>query len=344
MRAEDARDNLILFDWFSFTTTKFSVDELISFTGLSNCDFVTSLKGARGYRRKYYFDGINIHFDGREDMGVWFEMSGQGCRVFEENSSLSWSQLFTFVLQHGCHITRLDVAYDDHTGVLPLDDIVSDIMADHYVSKKAGVMIDLDIKDHIRNGYTVSVGKAMDFMIRIYDKAKERGIQDPDAHWVRCEFQLRDDKALTFLQAVGPQLDQEPIGEVFAGVLNNYFRLVSPSNDSNRWRWSMIPYWENFVRDAQRVSLYTKLETEYNAARACAFVFNQAGNAIDAIVKGIGRDAFFQQLSNRKVANNPKYSAVTAELKAIELERAKAAINLAAEREYRRIADNELDM
>lgn len=110
MRAEDARDNLILFDWFSFTTTKFSVDELISFTGLSNCDFVTSLKGARGYRRKYYFDGINIHFDGREDMGVWFEMSGQGCRVFEEHSSLSWAQLFTFVLQHGCHITRLDVA------------------------------------------------------------------------------------------------------------------------------------------------------------------------------------------------------------------------------------------
>ena len=36
-----------------------------------------------------YFGNISIHYNSREDMGVWCEMSGQGCRNFEDLTTLS---------------------------------------------------------------------------------------------------------------------------------------------------------------------------------------------------------------------------------------------------------------
>lgn len=49
----------------------------------------------------------------RDDMGVWCEMSGQGCRTFESFSSRSWESLFSWIAAQELKITRLDVAFDD---------------------------------------------------------------------------------------------------------------------------------------------------------------------------------------------------------------------------------------
>ena len=79
---DGAKENIVLYDWLSFTSKVHTPEDLISALGLSQCPW-QEIKGAHGYRDRKYFSCISIHYNGREDMGVWVEMSGQGCRTFE---------------------------------------------------------------------------------------------------------------------------------------------------------------------------------------------------------------------------------------------------------------------
>ncbi len=74
--------------------------------------------------------------NGREDMGVWCEMSGQGCRNLEDLTTLSdkWQTLFAFIYSNSLHITRLDVAFDDHTGI-DIECIAQDTQEQRFVSR-----------------------------------------------------------------------------------------------------------------------------------------------------------------------------------------------------------------
>lgn len=295
MSSTAVAENLVLYDWLSFTSKLHTPDELIDALGLSHVPW-TITKGARGYQDRKYFSCISIHYNGRPDMGVWVEMSGQGCRTFESMSAVGWDNLFVFIRENGLKITRLDVAYDDHTGILPMSEIVNDTQSGMFVSKSTYWETVLSSK-----GSTVQIGSPQSrVLIRIYDKAAERGCE-PGTHWIRCEIQMRDDRAIQFTKIA------LPIGEAFAGVLLNYLRYIRPSEDDNKWRWPMTDYWCNLVDDAQRISIYQSPGMEYNEERCRRYVVNQAGNAIDAMIKMYGLEEFAQMIEDRPVMPNPKY-------------------------------------
>lgn len=288
-------ENIVLYDWLSFTSKLHTPEELIDALGLSHVNW-TITKGARGYQDRKYFSYISIHYNGRPDMGVWVEMSGQGCRTFESLSAVGWERLFSFIRENGLKITRLDVAYDDHTGVIPLGEVVNDTQSGMFISKSNYWETVLSSK-----GSTVQIGSPQSrVLIRIYDKAMERNCP-PGTHWIRCEIQLRDDRAIQFSNI------PLPIGEAFAGVLLNYLRFVEPSDDENKWRWPMKDYWSALVDDAERISIYQAPGMEYNEERCKRYVVNQAGNAIDAIIQMYGIDEFAKMIEERPVMPNPKY-------------------------------------
>lgn len=290
-------ENIVIYDWLSFTSKTHSPDDLIATLGLAHVPW-TETKGARGYRDRKYFSCISVHYNGRADMGVWVEMSGQGCRTFESLSSVGWEGIFSFIRDNSLKITRLDVAYDDHSGVLNIRDIVEDTQNGMYVSKSDYWETVLSSK-----GSTVQIGSPQSkVLIRIYDKAAERG--KPDEHWIRCEMQLRDDRAVQFTKI------PLPIGQAYAGVLLNYLRYVEPGEDSNKWRWPMRGYWCNLVEDAERISIYQSPGMEYNEERCKRYVINQAGNAIDACIQMYGLYGFEKMIQERPVCRNPKYDMV----------------------------------
>lgn len=294
-------ENVVLYDWLSFTSKKHDPKELIEALGLSHCPW-TEVTGAKGYRRRYYFDHISIHFDGLEDMGVWVEMSGQGCRVFESLSSLNnkWEDIFNFIHSNNLHITRLDIAYDDHTGILDIDTIAEDTRSQHYISCFRAYNITFSSK-----GTSVIVGSMKSLaLIRIYDKAAERGYVD-GRHWVRVELQLRGKRAEAF-----SKLDI-PIGEAFAGVVLNYLRYVTPdASDVNRSRWTTTDYWADFLGDVGRIRLYVAPGSEYNEDACKRYVQCQAGNAIAAMLEMYEYRDFIAIINSRPCAPNPKYDLI----------------------------------
>lgn len=295
----DSEKDIVLYDWLSFTSKTHTPEELIAALGLSSCPW-QKIKGAHGYRDRKYFSCISIHYNGRDDMGVWVEMSGQGCRTFETLSRVGWDALFSFIDTNHLKITRLDVAFDDHSGILNIRDIVEDTQEGNFVSKSDYWETVLSSK-----GSTVQIGSPQSkVLVRIYDKARERRCPE-DTHWVRVEIQLRDDRAIQFTKI------PMSIGEAFSGVLLNYLRYVIPDDtDTNKWRWMMRPYWMDMLEVLTPIRIYTAPGMDYNIDRCREYVVNQAGNAIDCLIRIYGLNEFKAMVDHRPTSKNPKYEAL----------------------------------
>ena len=86
-------ESKVIYDWVSITSKIHSPEGFIKLLGLESVNW-QMIKGAHGYRDRYYYNCISIHYNGREDMGIWLELSGQGCRVFETLGNGDYENLF----------------------------------------------------------------------------------------------------------------------------------------------------------------------------------------------------------------------------------------------------------
>lgn len=293
--------NKVIYDWVSITSKIHSPQNFIEMLGLKDAVWET-VKGAHGYQDRLYWEKISIHFNGREDMGIWLEMSGQGCRAFESFGTGDYEGLFQEVRDNASemNLTRLDVAFDDLDGILDIRQLCYDTDDGLFVSRFG--------EWQTRNG---SKGRSIEhgsmsseIFLRIYDKAAERKLTD-GTHWIRVELQLRDDRAMAFLNVPGG------IGERFCGVLGNYLRYIDDDvMDSNRWRCPMQPYWARLLDGAKRIKLYQKPGIGYNMGKLEDFVFRQGGNASAAWIEIYGIEKYQERLRKRGTQQNPKYKAL----------------------------------
>ena len=316
------RDNKFLIDWLSFTSKCDSDNSIFQLLGLEHIkQHFQHIYGFQGYRQRLYFDGISIHYDHPKNEGVWVEMSGQGCRNFETFSSKDFSFLFDYLVddEESYHVTRLDIAYDDFSGVIPLKKLSKQILNMHFVSKFNPKSCTVT-QAAGRQGITVDLGsKKSALKFRVYDKAFERGyfeeIDKLHFSWTRWECQLRDERALNFMKAALSQ----SIGEVFKGVLLNYFRVVDvSSSDSNKRRWNTSKWYLKFIGEVEKISLFTPCKADYNLFKCERYVYSQAGNAIDTLIKIKGVDRFVQELAASKSETTPKYIQLYNNFKAQE--------------------------
>ena len=294
------QEDKILYDWLNITSKIHNTYDFIELLGFQNVVW-QEFNGAKGFRKRLYYGGVSIHYD-REDSYIWLEMSGQGCRTFETFGNGDYESLFALVQENPdeMHITRLDVAFDDHTGILDIERIFDDVRNQNFVSrfKKYEARIGSD-------GLSVYHGsKESLIFIRIYDKAAERGFKDC-RHWIRVEIKFGDERALQFINY------DAPIGTKLAGVLKNYLRYVVPSEtDTNKRRWEDADYYTALVGAVEPISLYVKPGVEYNYFNLENYVIRQAGNAIDAFIEIRGVSGFLSDLKDRFTVPNPKYMEV----------------------------------
>lgn len=308
-------ENIVLYDWLSFTLLdeKYNPAVVAEEIGLADINW-ESIKGMHGYQERLYYNGISIHHNGINP-GIWIEMSGQGCRCFETVSNMTWESLYGWILaQPAAHITRLDVAYDDHTGVLQLDDMIQDIKSNLYVTSFRGCIIEQEYNKPFA-GTSIYFGSPQSAIrIRIYDKAAER---KKDEHWIRVEMQLRDDRATAFVQNA---VSGDDIGIVYAGVLLKYLRFIEPMDeDTNRYRWPLRDYWSDLIGDVCEIALWSSPGVEYNLEKLDNYVFGMAGNAIDTVMQIYGLDSFMHTLKTRERVSSPKYQALLDHAKALGL-------------------------
>ena len=316
----------ILIDWLSITSKTMFPEDMMELIGITS-GWQLMDRGVRGYGARYYNNSISIHFGGSQD-NVWLEMSGQGCRTFESDSlHKDYNVIFDTLLKNSSSmkITRLDVAFDDFSGILDIDRICDDTRPRNHKFKAKTDYVQVIESS---NGMSCDVGSPKSLvMVRIYDKlaerlAKMRGAEDKAKvresipHWVRVELQLRDERALEFVRylrgvdtvtEISAPLD---IGAAFCGVLGSYldYGYAVPARDNPKQMvWHRFPYWKKLLQKAEGISLYRKPGRGYNLERMVNFVQNNAGNAVSAAMEILGLQKFCELIADRKISQSTKY-------------------------------------
>ena len=303
-----SQNNVFLIDWLTCVCFGESVDYIKWLLGLESpsIPWEETEKFINGYPVRCHWNGITIMYGAddekyykdpskvRYDMGICVNLSGTGCRTFESYGHGDWFRLFNYLLRNTdniardqrvfkrYNITRLDLSYDDHIGLLDIYRIEQDTRDRYYTSRSTySEIVWSDNLDTDIQGLNIQVGSdKSDIKIRIYDKAAERGFND--RHWIRVELQLRDERSFNAVKAL---LDTRHIGRVTSGILRNYLLYRIPSMDSNKSRWLIADYWDMLLLDMERISLWISPGESYNFSNTEHWLVKQYGQAIVVLDK-----------------------------------------------------------
>jgi phage replication initiation protein len=320
--ASQKPENKVLYDWVGFSSKIHTKNEIIRLLGLENIlsDAWADLPGFYGYTQHVNFDGINIMWGGRNE-GVFVELSGKGCRAFETFGNGDYEGIFRLIKSNYNHsaelrtmnLTRLDVAYDDVLGILDIDNIAMNSLREpfgrgqNYVTRFKSDGWRDPVQVIMNVGKTIEYGSMKsNVFFRMYDKRVERHADDVP-HWIRFEIQLRDIKAMAFID------DPGDIREKYFKVVNEYIEYKKPhKTDSNKSRWNTAKYWLEFIENGGKLAVFRKPGTEYNRDRLQKYVYEQAGGAVAAEAELIGAEKFVEHLQKTRAEmlkkENPKYS------------------------------------
>lgn len=238
-------------------------------------------KGMYGYAYSAWYDGIVYAWGGAET--IYIQMSGTGCRTWETtHPGLTWEKWIKYLqtTYATLHISRLDIACDTF-GLLKLRNIQAFTRAGNYISRWKTFLI-----QEGSNEMAVIWGSSKsDFRLRIYDKTLERqkkGGAEPDKipqGWVRCEFQLRNDAAASFVRSWQAC---SSIGQTFMGIMRNQLLYVMTYDGKNRDRATPAPWWDKLLGDAEQIHMAYDAGKDYNFDSLKRYIFHQAGSSIKA--------------------------------------------------------------
>ena len=259
-------------DWFS-CTFKMTQDpaEICGALCMDKINWKHKNTGINGYSDCWVYKNMAIFYNGHsENMGCFLNLSGQGCRDFEQHLhsiGFSWVDFFKYLLGfEGINVTRLDLAIDDFHGYFNLKWIESKVKRALVRSKfrTARNFEEFYLKTGQTIGQTWYFGKN-DVMVRFYDKFQERTqkgykVLEDTKFWVRTEIQLRGKRALTACEIMSCELysNDHSIGDFIKGVLSNYINFLSRvpnQTDTNKSRWEVAPKWRKFLGDVEKLKL-----------------------------------------------------------------------------------------
>lgn len=198
-------------------------------------------------------------------MGIHVQMTGQGCREYEKYGPKDWRQFFADCFAHDGVFTRLDGAIDDiaYEGQQPyftLNKLYRKVRegAVRTRFKRGKYVQSLLLEDGTSLGETLYFGREQsDIQIRFYEKDFERldagkELEEGIIAWNRTEIQCRRDRAQALALYI---VNSDDIGKVLAGALRNYIEFCIKQKDTNKSRWPVCRWWEDFLGDVEKLRL-----------------------------------------------------------------------------------------
>ncbi|MCD7768742.1 MAG: replication initiation factor domain-containing protein [Oscillospiraceae bacterium] len=229
--------------------------------GLNPSEFITQSYGRYGYRNCLKYAAIELYINGGKNMGICLDMKSQGCAdlVHLTRNESVFHDILTSRIPDYTSLTRVDIALDDHRGILDMDTIAAKI-------ENGEVRTRLRKRSEYKtlgntDGHTIYLGTPQsDYQIRIYDKQAEL---HTTGHWIRIELILRRNAAKKFqtqvIQSVpaGSTDRNRQIAILGAGVLRDKLSFVEPV-DANISRCPVSSWWDEFLEGLEPLHLAGK--------------------------------------------------------------------------------------
>ena len=309
------RDIEIVIDFLTFTVhSATKPDPYRAIKDILDMDimqFEHSNKGVNFYQKTLHYNNIRVLYDGvhGEKMGVCVNMSGQGCRAYEEHSGNSIMSLLDKIARNpDINITRIDIACDDKKGILDLTKIWKYANDGNYRTRlvKRNNYESFDGKN--TGAKTIYFGsRSSQYYIRIYDKAKQSNSdietdletttdKPSSVHWIRFEISLKGDYAV---QAAGflvlSESMNKSIGEVVSGIINAKFAFIEPDNE-NISRCSVAKWWTKFLGNIHEVEFLSKQKYNHGIDEHKKWLRESCGRVIAKVFYAIGEERFFKEI------------------------------------------------
>lgn len=208
------------------------------------------IAGFCGYKRGVQRGAFRIYDQGNET--VFMELKGEGCRqlaiekgIATEADWQDWLQSFT---DFGGRATRIDVAIDDHRGLVKIDTIVRKVLEDHlttsFRTRETFTVFSRKTGKQQRSGVRFG-GSQSDRKLLIYDKGFESG---QGGNWIRIEVQSRGNTA----RALALQFCEGGFSRIAADIHARLSFRVPPRGvgRSDKLLWNECAWWSRLIGQA----------------------------------------------------------------------------------------------
>lgn len=331
-------------DWLEFTM-KEGFDETspapylyaLELMGYESEEFDLPTFGGNGYRnkivRKLNTGVIKVYFHGAiSGMGIHVSISGQclddvlehfrndncaetpfsgSAYEMDDFDSTVFLDLLKMISRLG-RVTRLDIALDDMGAqYFTVSEFNRYLDAGQYSSRIRCRKVTISHESGALSGETVNLGnRSSDFMLRVYNKQLEQnnkrsysGVPLIETSWVRWEMELKGAAACV---ACDELVSRRSLAAVFAGILASKLRLIELDN-VRKSRCSTLKRWEEFLCDAEKISIYQKPEVP-TIDRACSWLKRQVAPTFAAVLLAFGSvDFVYDLLESGNVRLSPKH-------------------------------------
>lgn len=287
-------------DWLQATLTFFNDANLaFDILGVDKCKFKLQDRGLYGYKTHYKYGHISVLTDGGANMGVHIQMTGQGCREYEELEAKKWNELFRDIRDLRGKFARIDLAIDDITKeneklYFTVDTLIRKIKTNCARSqfRKVKTMESIKIEGGQTEGQTLYIGKeSSDIQLRFYDKAEERRaagkeLEDGITGWIRTEIQTRRKRADILADYI---INDDNVGSTARGILKNYISFLIPSNDDNKGRWDVCKWWVDYLGAVDKLKL-TQVAPDRTIERTKSWIYKQIAPSLGLLYMAYGGD------------------------------------------------------
>ena len=195
--------------------------------------------GHYSYTEHYSLGDIFIYTSADEEKGVLLELKGRGCRQFESYllaQQRSWYDFLMDALVDGGVMKRIDLAINDHTGILDIPELAEKCRKREYIGKsrsykfyQSGELIKHREDDREYMGRTLYLGSLKsDVYFCIYEKDYEQyvklGTPLEEADIInRFEIRLRNERAYYAVRDLLTYYDAE---QTAFSIINQYVKAT----------------------------------------------------------------------------------------------------------------------
>lgn len=244
--------------------------------------------GFYSYSEHYALGDIFVLCSHELDKGVLVELKGRGCRQFESYllaQQRSWYEFFMDVLVAGGVMKRLDLAINDHTGMLDIPELTEKCRNEECVSVfrsfksyASGELVKHEEQDKAGMGYTLYIGSLKsEVYFCVYEKSYEQyiklGIPIEEAPIKnRFEIRLKNERAYYAVRDLLTYYDAE---RTAFSIINRYVRFVDKEADKKRSDWKLSVCWAWFIGENREPLKLTTKPEPYTLDRTLRWIQRQ---------------------------------------------------------------------
>ena len=254
--------------------------------------------GRYSYTEHYSLGDIFIYTSADEEKGVLLELKGRGCRQFESYllaQQRSWYDFLMDALIDGGVMKRIDLAINDHTGILDIPELAEKCRKREYIGKsrsykfyQSGELIKHREDDREYMGRTLYLGSLKsDVYFCIYEKDYEQyvklGTPLEEADIInRFEIRLRNERAYYAVRDLLTYYDAE---QTAFSIINHYVRFVDADPEQERRNWPLNERWVWFLNGQYRSVKQTTKPEEYTLDRTLLWLTRQVAPSLKMVQK-----------------------------------------------------------